>query len=51
MDESVPLETVNNSEVSWLQAFGYEEAVERCTFEKNREILRRAIELEGKRKP
>jgi 8-oxo-dGTP pyrophosphatase MutT (NUDIX family) len=49
VDENVPVETVNDSEVSGVQAFGYEEAVARCTFEGDREVLRRAIALvEGK---
>lgn len=45
VDESQEVAVVNDSEVSGVEAFGYEEAVEKCTFEKDREVLRRAIEL------
>jgi len=45
VDETKEVAEVNDSEVSGIEAFGYEEAVERCTFEKDRDVLRRAIEL------
>lgn len=45
VDESQEVAVVNDTEVSGVEKFGYEEAVERCTFEKDREVLRRAIEL------
>ena len=51
VDEGVAVEVVEDSEVDGVQAFGYEEAVDRCTFEKDREVLRRAIALvEGRGK-
>ena len=45
VDETREVAVVNDSEVSGVATFGYQEAVERCTFEKDREVLRRAIEL------
>lgn len=45
VDETKEVAVVSDSEVSSVEVFGYEEAVEKCTFEKDKEILRRAIEL------
>lgn len=45
VDETREVAVVNDSEVSAVATFGYQQAVERCTFEKDREVLRRAIEL------
>lgn len=45
VDETKEVAVVSDSEVSSVEVFGHEEAVEKCTFEKDKEILRRAIEL------
>ena len=45
VDEGISVEEVNDTEVSGVQAFGYEEAVTRCTFESDRKVLRRGIKL------
>lgn len=45
VDETQEVAVVDDSEVGGVEAFGYEEAVEKCAYEKDRQVLRRAIAL------